>query len=189
MTLLEFTELFHGLPVVYAACVLLFSVLTSQREPPFKATESQLVLCLAVYAGISTLAPILLDFDELVPLVPMFAGIALAALALQSWRAYSEHQPILDEAGAAALGKASLGIFALALVFWLVETQYCTTIAVWNFHALWHVLEGVAGYLLCVFLSACRAISLGWDVNILYWRSVVPVIVIDRDPVSYSMEF
>jgi hypothetical protein len=42
------------------------------------AVLPQLVLCLAVYAGISTLAPILLDFDELVPLVPMFAGIALA---------------------------------------------------------------------------------------------------------------
>jgi hypothetical protein len=44
VTLLELTELFHGLPVVYAACVLLFSALTSQQELPFKATEPQVRL-------------------------------------------------------------------------------------------------------------------------------------------------
>jgi hypothetical protein len=94
-----------------------------------------------VYALVSTITPILLSLDELVPLVPMFAAIAIAgtrpppstshhplplsvitwraALALQCVRVYSEHQHTLDEAGAAALGKASLGIFALALIFWV----------------------------------------------------------------------
>jgi dihydroceramidase len=188
-TLLGVTELLHGLPVVFAGCVLLFSALTSQKEAPLGATEAQLVMCLGLYAAISTLSALMLGFNDVIPLVPIFAAIVLAALGLQSGRVYIEHQHSLDEAGAAPLGKVSLGIFSLALVFWLVESQYCTTIGVWNFHALWHCLEGVAGYLLCVFLSACRAINMGWDVNIRYWRSFVPVIVIDKDPVAYSMEF
>lgn len=52
-----------------------------------------------------------------------------------------------------------------------------------------HLLEGAAGYLLCVFLSSCRAIHLGWDLNIHYWHSWVPIITVDKDPVAFSMEF
>jgi len=188
VTLLEWAEPLHGLPTVYAACVLLFSALTSQREPIItNESNPQLALCLAFYAALPT-STILLELSH-DAILPIFAALTIGVLALQSWRIFSEHRLSLDESGVTALARASLGLFLVAFLCWLVESQYCARIGVWNFHALWHVLEGVAGYLFCIFLSACRAISQDWDVNIHYWHSLLPVITIDKDPVAFSMEF
>jgi len=177
-TLLFQFQMMDELPMLWLALVIVYILVENRPEPRFGRWFPLVLFGHAVLTtSLTSLTHGRLQFYLF---HASFASLELFALG----RVYLIHRRSQD-ATARRIYRLGMSAYALAIVLWLSDIRYCSTLNVTlpamgipnpQFHAWWHILVSCGFYALLMVIAHDRLKTLGRSPQVRFTAGVIPIV-------------
>lgn len=185
MTLLYEMQLMDELPMLYATCILIYSMFETKREKLYGWRLPALLAGIAI--GISTVYMLVKN-----PLFHQVSyGLLTAVLVFRAGYVFTQLPASADKARLKRLLNTSWCLYALGFLAWNIDNEFCPQIraaravlgAPWNsvlqLHGWWHILTGLGSYCYIVFSQYIRQVMLqnADDITLRWTAGILPTVM------------